>query len=104
MGRPARLKIDWSCSRAVAQRVTGSVKWFNIKDRYGFMNRDDARENNFAHQAGITWNNSQKKKRNAREGEIVEHDVVVCEEGPDAANATGPDREHVQGSSYTVDG
>lgn len=45
------------------QRVRGTVKWFDVKNRYVFINRNDAREDIFVHQAAITRINQQKMKR-----------------------------------------
>lgn len=34
----------------VASKVTGTVKWFNVKSGYGFINRNDIKEDVFVHQ------------------------------------------------------
>lgn len=75
--------------------MLGTVKWFNAKNGYGFINTSGTHDDIFVHRKAITRNNLQKMVRSIGKGKAVEFDVVIEEKGREAAN--------VQGSLYAAD-
>ena len=57
--------------KEVATKVCGTVKWFNVKSGYGFINRNDTKEDVFVHQTAISRNNPKKAVRSVGDGELV---------------------------------
>ncbi|NOZ05608.1 MAG: cold-shock protein [Chloroflexi bacterium] len=63
----------------MAERETGTVKWFNATKGYGFIARDGA-EDVFVHYSAINGSGY----RALDEGQQVEFTVVAGEKGPQA--------------------
>lgn len=71
-------------------RVSGTVKWFNAKVGYGFINRDDTNEDVFVHFSSIGNKNMRTGTKSLCNGEKVEFNLM-------ATSVTGPNGCPVKG-------
>ena len=74
---PAERNSFWRC--IVAERQTGTVKWFNATKGYGFITPDEGSDV-FVHYSGIRGTGY----RSLEEGQRVEFEVVDSPKGPQA--------------------
>lgn len=72
----------------MAERVTGTVKWFSREKGYGFISRESG-DDVFVHYSSIEGSGF----RNLDEGEQVEFEVEQSPKGPQAANVKRVGRE-----------
>lgn len=66
----------------MADRETGTVKWFNDQKGYGFIARSSGEKDVFVHHSAILG----QGYKTLREGERVEFEVTEGSKGPAAAN------------------
>ncbi|HZD57469.1 MAG TPA: cold shock domain-containing protein [Anaerolineales bacterium] len=67
----------------MAERETGTVKWFDNQKGYGFIQRDSGSDV-FVHHSGISGSGF----RSLSEGQRVEFTVIEGQKGPQAQNVT----------------
>uniref|UniRef100_A0A674H2E4 Cold-shock domain-containing protein n=1 Tax=Taeniopygia guttata TaxID=59729 RepID=A0A674H2E4_TAEGU len=66
--------------KVLSMNILGTVKWFNVKKRYGFTTRHNNKEDVFVHETHLV--------------------LVLRRKGPQAANVTGPGGVPLQGSKH----
>ena len=66
----------------MAERQSGTVKWFNDSKGFGFLTRDDGEKDVFVHFSAIQGEGF----KSLTEGQRVEFDVVDGDKGPPAEN------------------
>ena len=75
-------------------KLTGTVKWFNVKKGYGFITPTDGGEDIFVHQTAI----HAEGFRSLKEEEAVEFEISDNGGKSKAINVTGPAGAYVQGA------
>jgi len=73
-------------------RISGTVKWFNDRKGFGFLEREDGEKDCFVHFSSIQGDGY----RSLHEGERVEFDVVDGDKGPAADNVTKLEAEKLR--------
>lgn len=91
-------KKNFDILRILAEKVSGTVKWFSVNRHYGFIQRDDNKEDVFVHRTAITA--SKLRYPNLKNGESVEFNIVETPSGINAASVTGPNGQNVQGIRF----
>jgi CspA family cold shock protein len=66
----------------MAMAEKGTVRWFNNKKGYGFLQKDSDGKDIFVHYSAITMEGYKTLKTNDK----VEFEIVQGEKGPQAAN------------------
>ena len=64
--------------------ANGTVKWFNEKKGYGFIEQEEGGSDVFVHHSGI----NAAGFKTLREGERVSFDIEPGQKGPRAVNVT----------------
>ncbi|CAD7679145.1 unnamed protein product [Nyctereutes procyonoides] len=59
----------------ISRKVVGTVKWFNVRNGYGFINKNDTKEEVFVYQSTIKKNNPRKYLHSVQDEETMESDV-----------------------------
>ncbi|XP_077285453.1 cold shock-like protein CspE [Arctopsyche grandis] len=83
-------------------RTSGVVKWFNVKRGFGYITRNDTKEDIFVHYKAICRPNPRKVAPSLSDGEPVEFVVIEGPHGVVAEAVSGPKGKSVKGSPYTA--
>ncbi len=62
------------------ERLEGTVRWFNARKGYGFIDRDDGQGSVFVHYSDI----ESEGYKSLEEGEKVSFEVIESDKGPKA--------------------
>ena len=64
--------------------ATGTVKWFDDRKGFGFIEQEDGGQDVFVHFSALQG----EGYKTLEEGQSVQFDIVQGEKGPQAANVT----------------
>jgi CspA family cold shock protein len=68
----------------LAERETGTVKWFNADKGFGFISREQGDDDVFVHYSAINGNGYRSLQENQR----VEFTIIDGQKGPQAQDVT----------------
>uniref|UniRef100_A0A8C3ETK2 Uncharacterized protein n=1 Tax=Corvus moneduloides TaxID=1196302 RepID=A0A8C3ETK2_CORMO len=77
--------------KIIVTKTLGIVKWYNVKQNYGFITRCDNQQDIFVHRTAIKKNNPEKCIPSLGDGEVVEFKIIRGRKGLQASQVTGPD-------------
>lgn len=86
----------------IIEKASGTVKWYSVKQGYGFLTLNYMKNDIFIHYTSISRNNPKKVMRSVGDGESVEFEVILGRKGLHARNVTGPNGKPVRGSPYVA--
>ncbi len=81
--------------------VKGTVKWFNSRKGYGFINSEEGNDV-FVHYSALAGDKDEYKSLN--ENDKVEFDVVEGQKGPQASNVVVTEKAPRQNNPYNKGG
>jgi CspA family cold shock protein len=85
----------------VLKVVKGTVKWFNSRKGFGFINSEEGNDV-FVHYSALSGDGDEYKSLN--ENDKVEFDVVEGQKGPQASNVVVTEKAPQQFNSYNKGG
>ena len=85
----------------VLKLVKGTVKWFNSRKGFGFINSEEGNDV-FVHYTALSGDGDEYKTLN--ENDKVEFDVVEGQKGPQASNVVVTEKAPRQYNSYNKGG
>jgi len=85
----------------VLKVVKGTVKWFNSRKGFGFINSEEGNDV-FVHYSALAGDGDEYKTLN--ENDKVEFDVVEGQKGPQASNVVVTEKAPRQFNSYNQSG
>jgi CspA family cold shock protein len=82
--------------------LKGTVKWFNSRKGYGFINSEEDGSDVFVHYTALAGREDEYKTLN--EGDKVEFEVVEGQKGPQASNVVVTEKAPQQFNPYNRGG
>ena len=89
--------------KVITHKVAGTVKCYNAVLGFGFITRDDTKEDVCFHELALK-DNTKKAIRSINDGQVVQFDIVVGENGgSEVGNLTGPGGVDLEGSPHVAE-